>query len=154
MPLDSTQYQALIVLEVGDVGGFIATNVSTLWTLYDSQDDDYLHYLYSKRKAIDLLMGKVREQVNQSGPPESAVRIDLSDKLKALQTMRGNVTAEIGLLEAAAADDAGDDDLATRQPVIGELTTTAPIGPEFCGGVDGNDRAYRGDVYRRSGRTW
>lgn len=31
---------------------------------------------------------------------------------------------------------------------VGALTTTAPVAPPIHGGIDANDRAYRGDPYR------
>jgi hypothetical protein len=37
---------------------------------------------------------------------------------------------------------------ASASPASGLLTTTAPVSPPYVGGPDGNDRAYRGDVYR------
>jgi hypothetical protein len=79
MPLTADQYQTLIVTEVNDVGDLVANNIDTLWTLYDTQTDLYIRYLYSKRKAIDLLMGSVREQVNRAGI--NGIRADLSDNL-------------------------------------------------------------------------
>lgn len=98
MPLDAAQYVALVTLEVGDVDGLIASQVDTLWTLYDTQTDDYIHYLFVKRKAIELLMGSVREQVTRQidGP----LLVTLTDKFKNLQTMWNDVNEEIGTATA------------------------------------------------------
>lgn len=146
MAITDEQYQEAILKQVGDVNGVVAAEIEVYWEMFADQEPVRLQFLYAKREAIDLLQGYVREQVNQRDPE---LAVDYSDKLKALQTMRNNVTAEIAKLEAAAADDAVDEDTEARQPVIGELTTTAPISPDFCGQADANDRRYRGDAYRR-----
>lgn len=127
MALTAEQLRSLIVTEVGDVGGLIAGQITTLWELHAGETDLYLHYLLTKRSAIGVLMGSVREQVNQQ--VESASK-DLSDKLEHLQTMWENVDAEIRTARTQA-------DLATQQtastsrpPRVGQLTAT-------LGGVSG-----------------
>ena len=121
MSLSAEQFQALIVGEVGDVDTVVASQITTLWTLYDGETDLYLRYLLTKRKAIDVLMGHVREQVNQQVEDASK---DFSDKLKHLQTMWGNVDAEIRQVRAEAAAAAQQATTSTRQPVTGKLTAT------------------------------
>lgn len=122
MPLSATELQTLVVTEVGDVDGFIAGQIATLWALYDTQPDLYLRYLLVKRKAIDLLMGKVREQVNMTGDDGRAA--ELSDKLGNLQTMWENVDGEITMLSRAAASASQSATQATRRPLVGHLTAT------------------------------
>ena len=65
MPLSAAQYQNLIVLQVGDdAAGTLAANIGTLWLKNDDRTDDYARYLYSKRDAIDVMLGRVRAQVD------------------------------------------------------------------------------------------
>jgi hypothetical protein len=101
MPLTADQYQQLIVLEVGDVGDLIVSQIDTLWTLYDTQTDAYTQYLYAKRKALEILMGSVREQVNRRGI--NGIAADLSDKFKHLQAMYQTVDAEIASIGSGQA---------------------------------------------------
>jgi hypothetical protein len=143
MPLSAAQYQALITVEVGDVDGIVAGQISTLWLLYDSQADLYLRYLYAKRKSIDVLMGHVREQVTRRGLND--VSADLTDKLKNLQIMYGNVDREITKLEAKAKQVEDEVAQSGGQPVIGDILAPAP--PAW--GPDGNDPIYRGSPYGR-----
>lgn len=138
MPLTADAYKAQIVDEVGDTAsGHIAANVSTYWTMYDHVTSLHLRYLYAKRKAIDVLLGKVREQVDMTGV--EGVRAALDQKSKHLLAMRETVEADI---KATTMQGAG-------QPTIGTLTQTAPVMPPVTGGIDANDRRYRGDPYRR-----
>jgi hypothetical protein len=111
------------VTEVNDVGDLVANNIDTLWTLYDTQTDLYIRYLYSKRKAIDLLMGSVREQVNRAGI--NGIRADLSDKFKALQAMYLAVDTEIASVEGG-------------QAAVAQLATpyTDPTSPNFPTAAD------------------
>lgn len=143
MPLDATAYQSLIVAEVGDTASnLIAGQIATLWTLNDDQPTEKLQYLHTKRAAIGMLMGAVREQVSQQGT--DGVRTDLSDKLKNLSLMLA--ATERGIADLLTQSQAG------IGPQSGELTTTTPISPPCPSGPDANDRAYRGDPYRRPRR--
>lgn len=140
MPLDATAYQALIVDEVGDtVDGHIAANVGTYWTLYDDRPSLAMQYLYAKRKAIDVLLGKVREQVTMTGV--EGVRAELDQKSKHLLVMREAVQADITAAETQVQ--------ASGRPAIGTLKQIAPVLPPVAGSRDANDRRYQGDPYRR-----
>lgn len=143
MPLSAAQFKVLVVTEVGDVDSLVAGQIDVLWTLYDSQADDYIHYLYTKRKSLDLLMGQVREQVTRQ--VDGPLLVNLTDKLKNLQTMWTNVDREIATLAAKAIADAELAAVTGGQAAVGQLTTTAPITPAW--GPDGNNPLYRGDLY-------
>ncbi len=147
MPLSAAQYQQLIVTEVGDdAAGSVAANVALLWAKHDDQASDYVRYLYAKRDAVQLLMGRVRQMVTFKAL--DGANVNASDMMVNLQTMLEAVRAEIDeqarLLNGAGALDT--------------LTTTAPIGPPAVGRPDANDPQYRGgDPYtpgvRAPGRT-
>ncbi len=122
MPLAAPELQTLVVTEVGDVDGFIAGQIATLWALYDTQPDLYLRYLLTKRKALDLLMGKVREQVNRTGL--NGVAAELSDKLGNLQVMWENVDGEIATLTKTTEQATQESTQRTRRPLSGQLTAT------------------------------
>src|SRR5262249_48559101 len=118
MPLDAAAYQALIVTEVGDTAsGLVANQIATLWALNDDQPSLKLQYLFAKLKAIDLLMGTVREQVTQQGLNQ--VRSDLSDKMKNLALMRSATEADI---ERAIASGVTSD--SSHVAAAGQLTAT------------------------------
>jgi hypothetical protein len=142
VPLTADQYRTLIVTEVGDsAAGIVNSQISIIWSLYDAEPGLYRQYLHAKRKAIDLLMGTVREQVTIGG---SGKTTDLNAKLRNLQIMRDDVTAEIGDERATRAD--------ARAPVSGQLMTTAPIAQPGTSRVDANATRFRGDPYDRSWR--
>ncbi len=125
MPLTAEAYQSLIPIEVGDVDGFIAAQIDTLWVLFDTEPVLYVRYLVTKRKALDLLMGKVRDEVNQAGNNAS---IELSDKLDHLQVMWRNVDGEIGQARIDAETLAQRVAGSSRRPLAGRLTGVL-IGP-------------------------
>lgn len=129
MPLTADQYQQLIVVEVGDVGDLVANNIDTLWTLYDTQTDAYTQYLYAKRKALELLMGSVREQVNRAGI--NGIRADLTDKFKNLQSMWQAVDAELTTVIDLAAATSG-------VAAVAQLNTpyTDPTSPNYPTAAD------------------
>lgn len=120
MALTADQYQALIVAEVGDVDSVVDTQITTLWELYSSETDPHLHYLLTKRKAIDLLQGYVREQVDQA---DIGASVDLSQKHDKLQVMWKNVDSEIATFRVDAKVVTGS----TRLPLTARLTAT--LGP-------------------------
>ncbi len=146
MALDATALKQLIVDQVGDTAdALVAGKVGTLWDLHDDQPSLKLRFLYAKRDAITLLMGRVREQVTQSGLNNLAV--ELTDKLTNLQTMWDNVAGEIAAQEAKAGQQAQTSQQGTRQPAVGQIRQTAPVMAPF-GSLDANDPRYRGDAYR------
>lgn len=149
MALTASDYKSLIVTEVGDTtDGLINLEIETLWELYAATTDLMLRYFQTKRKAIDLLMGKVREQISFSGNNAgNQVTVELSDKLDHLQTMWKNVSSEISDREQVLSDRVTAGQQTLRQPVVGQLHQTAPVMGR-SGYPDPNDRRYRGDPLR------
>jgi hypothetical protein len=152
--MDAAVWHRLILQEVGsglDVADAnerllrdgLSRQVSQIWLLYaDKAKVDYrLQYLYTKRHALDWLMGGVRHLTNGSIGPLSP---QLGEKLENLKTLRDAVAADIELAESIAG--------ASRPSAVAALIATAPIEPE--GVVNGNDRAYRGDAQRRIARGY
>lgn len=138
MALGETDYQNLIVLEVGDdADGTLAANIATLWAQYAGAASDTLHFLYAKQSAIDLMLGRVRQHVDIRALDGAEVKLDqLSVHLL---RMRAGVDALIAAELAAVAGG----------PAAGPITATAPVAPPCIHMPDANDRAYRGDAYRR-----
>lgn len=124
MPTSPAEYQTFIVTEVGDSpGGVLAANIATIWNLYAGETRDHRHYLLAKKKALDFLMGTVREQVDQTQADTSTA---LTDKLRNLQAMYRNTLDE---LDADLAQWAAEEAAATatsRAGVSGQLTTVVP----------------------------
>lgn len=143
MPLSDAQYRQLIVDQVGDTAsGLIANQITTLWTLNDDQPSPKLQFYHTKRAAIQMLMGAVREQVTQQGL--DGVRTDLSKKLEHLATMLTAVNDDIDRYQASGIDVEVDSDFAAA---AGELTTTTSRPPPTACGPDANSPLYRGDPY-------
>lgn len=152
MPLlAASDYQQLIIVQVGDIktqehpGGILAATITTLWALNEAQPTVDLRYLYTKRSAIETLLGVVKEQVTLSGNDRE---IDLNAKSTNLQRLIDNVDLEIKRAEANAAQQAEAAARRASAPVVGQLRTTAPVSAP-AGYADGNDRRYHGDLYRR-----
>jgi hypothetical protein len=129
--LDAEQYQALIILEVGDVDSLVADNISACWDLYSELPVSREHYLRAKLKALDLLMGAVR------GDVQFAVQGDLQvwqqQKLAALVTLR-----------TAAESDLTHELRRGARATVSVLSTTAPI-TSPTGAPDANASTYRGN---------
>lgn len=140
MALSEQQYQDLIVAEVGDdASAVLASTVPLYWARYSAYDLE-TRFLYTKRAAIDLMLGRVRAKVDVQvfeGPRKS-----MSQLFDHLTQMRATVEALI-----STADQVGSAGAAS-----GDLTTTAPIMPPAGSRIDANDRAYRGDPYTRRRR--
>lgn len=133
MPLDATQYQSLIVVEVGDTAaGILAANIALLWTKHDTIADDYLHYLFTKRSAIDYMLGGERYRVDFAALDGAEVKADqIYQHLLQMRALVDDLIAEAG---AAAGGGLA----------LGELVQTAPIMPA-AGQLDPNSRRLRGD---------
>lgn len=133
MPLTAEQLQALIILEVGDdAAGTLAAQIALLWTAHDDQPSLDRQALYTKRHAIDVMLGRVRAQVDFRALDGASV--NLSDLFARLTKMREQTTAEILAIEAGQ----------SAGPASGELTTTAPVMPDGEW-PDPNSRRLRGD---------
>lgn len=135
--------QALIILEVGDEvtaawpTGVLFTNIATMWDSFADKAlvAPRLQELYTKRRAIDAVLGIVRGQVTFNIANDHSR--NQSDKAKTLLSMRQEAQAEIVRLEAQARSNRGG--------VAGVITTVAPITP--TNPPDANDPAYQGSPY-------
>ena len=93
-------YKALILAEVNDDDNHIvANNLDLVWGLYSDRDTLELTYLYAKRKAIDLLLGAVREKVTTEIRGGN-VQVDNNALSKNLLAMRVVCQAHIDEIEA------------------------------------------------------
>lgn len=139
--LSEQQYQDLIIAEVGDdAAASLASTVPLYWLRRSGIADLDLRYLYAKRDAIDLMLGKVRGLVKIVGVDGASV--DAHQLTLHLQELR--IVVEHQIVELAQ--------LASSGGVAGVLTTTAPIMPPTTSPYDANDGAYRGSTYRVSRR--
>jgi hypothetical protein len=137
--------QALIVLEVGDEvttawpSGVLNANIVTMWASFadKAQIAPRLQELYTKRRAIDAVLGIVRGQVTYNIANDHSR--NQSDKAKTLLSMRKETQDEIVRVEMQARSN--------RPGVAGQITTTAPISPPVVGGVDANDPRFQGSPY-------
>ena len=142
MTLTDVQYQALIIVEVGDdAGSSLAFSVPLYWERHRGIADPELRYLDAKRDAIDLLLGPAKDQVDVTSDGDTA---KLDQRWKHLLEMRNLVNDLI--LQASSQSDVG--------AAAGALTTTAPIMAPI-GALDSNAAAYRGSPYvTRRRRHW
>lgn len=135
--------QALIILEVGDEvtaawpAGVLTANIAIMWASFADKAliSARLQELYTKRRAIDSVLGIVRGQVTYNIANDHSR--NQSDKAKTLLAMRKETQDEITRVEAQAR--------ANRPGVSGQLTTTAPITP--ANPPDANDATYQGSPY-------
>jgi hypothetical protein len=135
--------QNLIILEVGDEvttawpTGVLTANIAAMWASFadKAQISARLQELYTKRRAIDSVLGIVRNQVTYNIANDHSR--NQSDKAKTLLSMRKETQDEIGRVEMQARSN--------RPGVAGQLTTTAPITP--ANPPDMNDPAYQGSPY-------
>jgi hypothetical protein len=154
MPLTTQQRQALLVLRVGDVdpetgdpttqtNGIVAANVALLWEAYADKAavDPDLQELYARRDALEMVRGVLASQVDFSTENQS---VKQSQRVQDYRDRSDAVTAEIQRLEAVAAAGGAGGGL----PVVGQLTTSAPIGPPSALGPDANNVRYGGSPYR------
>lgn len=136
--------QALIILEVGDEitpawpSGVLTANIALMWASYadKAQIAPRLQELYTKRRAINSVLGIVRGQVTYNIANDHSR--NQSDKAKTLLSMRKETQDEIVRLETQTR--------ANRPGVAGQLVTTAPISPP-TGSPDANDPIYQGSPY-------
>jgi hypothetical protein len=134
MALTEAEYQALIITEVGDdTTGTLATNVPVYWSMRDTIADLALRYLYVKRDAIILMMGKLRDLVDMSSGGDS---IKLSQQITNLRTLLEVLESQLEQVSQTGGASAA----------AGQLTQTAPILPP-PGAFDANSQDYRGNVY-------
>lgn len=132
--------QALLLVEVnGQSDSDLANSLATLWGLYAEKAlmAPRLQYLYVKRHALDFRIGELSAQVDLLLGTD---RIVQEQEVQHLQQMRGDVEAEIKVVEARAR--------ANRAPAIGVITKREPsvVPPDA---PDPSDSLYRGDALKR-----
>lgn len=145
----SADIQSLIVLEVGDEitdawpNGVLFANIALMWDSFadKTQISARLQELYTKRRAIDTILGIVRNHVTYNIANDHSR--NQSDKAKTLLSMRKETQDEITRVELQARS--------SRPGVAGLITTTAPITP--ASPPDVNDPIYQGSPYMSPRRT-
>lgn len=144
IPIDQAR---LIVQQVGDTEDHLVQQlIGPIWDSYADYGAVHprLQRLYTQLECLDLLLGKLREEV------DAGLGVDLdeksSQKVANLQAQRAACLAHIAQVEATLR--------AQRVPAQASLTTTAIARPPtlsdlvILGPPDGNDSRYRGDVYK------
>lgn len=138
MSLTEQQHQDQIVLTVGDdAAGTLASNIALLWAARAPIANLDLRALRVTVDAIDIMLGRVRSQVDFRAPDGSSV--SLSDLFDHLITMREAALTELAQAQAGAGGGVA----------IGTLTQTAPIMRDRAAQPDPNSRRLRGDPLRR-----
>lgn len=111
MPVDENQIKQLIIDTVGDVDargnpypnpadtGIIALNIDVIWEMH-SGISSTLRKEYTKIDAIDLVFARI---VNKVDTTVDTVRVDKSQRTRALLRMRELAVERIGKLAAGAA---------------------------------------------------
>jgi hypothetical protein len=135
--LQPTQWRDLVVKELNG-GELLQANIEVLWKAFDQwAARPYTQYLYTKRAAIDFLLGNLDEQVAVQVEGDLGKR--LSERTTILLALRQRIDALLaraGTLGSAY--------------VVDKLTRTAPVMPgDFYdpGLYDANGPIYQGDPY-------
>jgi hypothetical protein len=86
--------QRLIVLEVGDADDKrLSRNISLLWSLYVNAGSRTMQELLTRRRAIQLVMGAVRDQIDINAAGE--VNVSWSQRIGNLKVMLDATQAQI-----------------------------------------------------------
>ncbi len=94
----AADYIALILAELNASDSTaLAAQSLVYWELHADKGSTALRYLYVKRSALDFLLGLSYDDVTTGGGSVLGAT-QLSDKAKALQKMRADVTVEIARL--------------------------------------------------------
>lgn len=134
--LTDAEQQTLILALVGDDDqGTVAAVLPILWKQTAGATSDDQRRLQTQLLAVDVLLARVRGRV--SFRTADGTQVTEAQLTENLQTMRRNVLDDLARLQQVESG-----------PVIGDLSTTAPVEPPDGSFVDANDRAYRGDPYR------
>lgn len=143
MAVTAAQLQNLILLEIGAViTEPVGQQMAVIWELYT--DKSYigpkLQYLYTKRHAVDIMLGQLRELVTFESDRE---KFKNNEQILTLARIRSNTQEEIDRLEQQYA--------ATRDPYVTDITTKEPINQDSnsatVGYPNAANRRYRGDAY-------
>jgi|SRR5215203_2986956 len=93
-PPTDADLQQLIVLEVGDAGDKrLSRNITLLWSLYAGASSQHVRYLLTRRHAIAMVMGAVRELIDISAAGE--VNVSWSQRIGNLKVMLDATDAEV-----------------------------------------------------------
>ncbi len=139
------QVKTLILAEVNDTStGPVGLQIDIIWDMYAGKAlvSPTLQYLYSLRKAIDLMLGNRRADAVDTKLDNYSFAQD--QEIQTLLTMRENVKQEIMKVERESRD--------YRTIQIGPLARIAPIAPADSyqadlTRIDAGSRIYRGDPY-------
>lgn len=138
----TSQYQSLLLSELGqDVNSDLAAYLPLLWQRHSRKGAIHpdLQYLYTKRSAIDYLLGQGVEDVKYS---QQDVSEDPTQAGKNLLDLRKLVSEEIVSLEEVL--------LSGGLASVGQITKKTPITVNH--GPNPNSRRLRGDPI--AGRRW
>jgi hypothetical protein len=148
MPVPSAT-KTLILTQVGDTTDAVcATLIDGIWDTYADYGVVHprLQRFYTQRECIDLVLGKLREQIDAGLSGD--LDIKASQKVANLQAQRHTCVAAIRQIE--------DQLRSARAPAVGTLDTTEITAPPGVGDVvadllaapDAADSRYRGDPYK------
>jgi hypothetical protein len=91
--------QRLIVLEVGDADDKrLSRNITLLWSLYANAGSQTMQYLLTRRHAIQMVMGAVRELIDINAAGE--VNVSWSQRIGNLKVMLDATQAEIDAISS------------------------------------------------------
>lgn len=144
MALTAEQYKNFIPTQLGDTkDGLIANNLDMVWAI--AQDANAgaplpVLFLLAKIEAIDLLLGRYKEQVSFGSSGD--LNVSLTDRITFLERLRENLCKQVKARRPGA--------------VIGQITQTAPVMVDDILNppnprpaiADANDPIYGGSPYQ------
>ena len=141
--------QTIAVLRVGEspaTNGLLTAQVALLATQYSGLDAMLPPYLigvsledlYVRRGLAEMALGACKALVDLTTADQKDAFSQESARMLAIIV---NLTAEIRVV--------GDMARSTGDIAVGLLTTVAPIGPPYVGGLDANDPILTGTAYSR-----
>lgn len=136
MPLSAADTQTLIARELKKLDDLpFLRLIAQLWELHSDRSllSPRLQYLYTKRAAIEALIGENWEAHDVA---DEGVKESFRQMIQNLEGQAERLTAEIKQVESRTNG--------SRPPAAGQLTTTAVYTP-LSGQPDPNARRYRGD---------
>lgn len=136
--MTAEEYQQLLIDEFQNAT--VTANMSRYWA-FAAGATDAMTYLRTRLYIFDLALTGAVGKVSFKALDGSSV--EQSDYFDHLLRLRELAAAEL----QAAANDAGGIGVST-------ILKTAPIEPPCGFQPDANDRAFRGDPYRRTGRRF
>jgi hypothetical protein len=137
MTVNAQDIKRIVLDEVGDwPDRYLEDRLDAAWDSYSDKayTEPRLQELYTKRRLIDLALGRVRNQVDTSVTADEGAK--LAQLTANLRAMRLETQAEIAAIENG-----------TGLPRGGLLTATVPIPPPDPNMVDANAILYSGSPY-------